>query len=120
MQFFQDALGLTVTARGVPVTDTQFTRYAQFTLRNGTVLEVVEPAERVRQVYTAPIVSFTVDDVLQARRELEGRQVPFVAPIFRTKVDGAGPIFVLRTATCTNFKEQSTSNEDPLVLPDCW
>ena len=64
--FFQDVLGLAVTARGVPVTDTQFTRYAQFTLANGNVLEIVEPAEGVREVYTAPIVSFTVDDVVQA------------------------------------------------------
>ena len=87
--FFQDVLGLAVTARGVPVTDTQFTRYAQFTLANGNVLEIVEPAEGVREVYTAPIVSFTVDDVAQARRELEHRQVAFVAPIFRTK-DGWG------------------------------
>ena len=36
-------------------------------------------------VYSAPIVSFTVDDVAQSRRELERRQVAFVAPIFRTK-----------------------------------
>ena len=36
-------------------------------------------------VYSAPIVSFTVDDVAQSRRELERRQVAFVTPIFRTK-----------------------------------
>jgi predicted enzyme related to lactoylglutathione lyase len=82
--FFRDVMGLAVTQEGVPVTDTQFTRYAQIGLPNGPVLEIVEPDEFVRQLYTAPIVSFTVDDVAQARRELEGRQVEFVAPIFST------------------------------------
>lgn len=87
--FFRDVLGLAITAEGIPVTDTQFARYAQITLPIGGVLEIVEPAAEVRQLYTAPIVSFTVDDVGQARRELEERQVVFVAPIFRTK-DGWG------------------------------
>lgn len=89
VSFFRDVLGLTVTAEGVPVTDSQFTRYAQITMPTGGVLEVVEPATDVRQLYTAPIVSFTVDDVAQARQELEERQVVFVAPIFRTD-DGWG------------------------------
>lgn len=89
VSFFRDVLGLTVTAEGVPVTDSQFTRYAQITLPTGGVLEVVEPTDNVRQLYTAPIVSFTVDDVAQARQELEEWQVVFVAPIFRTG-DGWG------------------------------
>jgi predicted enzyme related to lactoylglutathione lyase len=87
--FFRDVMGLAITAEGVPVTDTQFTRYAQITLPTSGVLEIVEPAMEVRQLYTAPIVSFTVDDIGQARRELEEQQVVFVAPIFRTN-DGWG------------------------------
>ena len=83
--FFRNVMGLAITDEGVPVTDTQFTRYAQIKMSNGVVLEIVEPDERVRQLYNAPIVSFTVDDVAQARRELEGIQVEFVAPIFSTK-----------------------------------
>ena len=83
--FFRNVMGLAITDEGVPVTDTQFTRYAQIKMSNGVVLEIVEPDERVRQLYDAPIVSFTVDDVAQARRELEGIQVEFVAPIFSTK-----------------------------------
>src|SRR5262245_50759880 len=83
--FFPDVMGLAITAEGVPVTDVQFTRYVQITLPIGGVLEIVEPTTEVRQLYTAPIVSFTVDDVGQARRELEERQIVFVAPIFSTK-----------------------------------
>jgi predicted enzyme related to lactoylglutathione lyase len=83
--FFRNVMGLAVTDEGIPVTDTQFTRYAQIKMPNGVVLEVVEPDQRVRQLYTAPIVSLTVDDVAQARRELEGLQVELVAPIFSTK-----------------------------------
>lgn len=86
--FFRDVMGLEVTAEGVPVTDIQFTRYAQITLSTG-VLEIVEPAPEVQQLYAGPIVSFTVDDVCRARRELEDRQIVFVAPIFGTK-DGWG------------------------------
>jgi catechol 2,3-dioxygenase-like lactoylglutathione lyase family enzyme len=83
--FFCNVMGLAVTEEGVPVTDTQFTRYAQITMPNGVVLEIVEPGETVRELYKAPIVSITVDDVAQARRDLEGRQVEFLAPIFDTK-----------------------------------
>ena len=87
--FFRKAMGLAITEAGVPVTDTQFSRYAQMKMPNGVVLEIVEPVEAVRQLYDAPIVSFTVDDVAQARRELEGLGTEFVAPIFNTK-DGWG------------------------------
>jgi len=83
--FFRTVMGLTVTEEGVPVTDTQFTRYAQIKMPNGVVLEVVEPDKTVRELYNAPIISFTVDDILQSRYELEGRQIEFVAPIFDTR-----------------------------------
>lgn len=91
--FFRDVLGLAMTAEGVPVTDTQFTRYAQFTLPTGNVLEIVEPTPAVQQLYTAPIMAFTVDHLVHARAELEQRQVVFVAPIFRTN-DGWGWTYV--------------------------
>jgi hypothetical protein len=48
------------------------------------VLEIVEPKEPAAQLYHAPVVSITVDDVARARKELEERQVKFVAPIFDT------------------------------------
>lgn len=36
--FFRDVMGLPVVEEGVPVTDTQFSRYAQIKLPNGVVL----------------------------------------------------------------------------------
>jgi len=83
--FFRDVMGLSVVEDGVPVTDTQFTRYALLKMPNDVVLEIVEPGALVRDLYTAPIVSFTVDDVAKARREMESRDVAFVTPIFDTK-----------------------------------
>jgi hypothetical protein len=84
VEFFRDTMGLAVSEAGVPVTETQFTRYAQFKMPNGIVLEIVEPTEGVWRLYDAPIVSITVDNLAQARRDLENRQIEFVAPIFQT------------------------------------
>jgi catechol 2,3-dioxygenase-like lactoylglutathione lyase family enzyme len=82
--FFREVMGLPVVEEGVPAIDTQFNRYAQIRMPNGVVLEIVEPKEAVAHLYDAPIVSITVDDVAQARQELEGRHVTFVAPVFDT------------------------------------
>lgn len=82
--FFRDRMGLRLTEQGVPVTDTQFTRYALFRLPPGGTLEVVEPAdETVSALYRGPIVCFKVDDLAHARDELVSLGVEFVAPIFR-------------------------------------
>ena len=82
--FFRDAMGAAVTAEGVPVLDTQFSRYAQFKMPDGVVLEVVEPKEAVAQLYDAPIVSISVDDLAQSRRELQSKQIDFLTPVFDT------------------------------------
>ena len=80
--FFRDVIGLDFKESGVPATDTQFTDFAQFEMPNGIVLEVVKPNASVRQLYKAPILSISVDDVGQARREMESKQIEFVAPTF--------------------------------------
>ena len=82
--FFRDIIGLGQAEAGVPVTDTQFTRYALLRLPDGGTLECVEPADdAVRALYAAPVVCFHVDDLAQARRELADNGAEFVAPIFR-------------------------------------
>ena len=83
--FFRDVMGMPVTEEGVPVTDTQFSRYALLKMPTGAALELVEPKENVAHLYNAPVVSLTVDDVVQARQQLESTQVDFVTPIFDTK-----------------------------------
>ncbi len=87
--FFRDVIGLSLAEQWTPVTDTQFTRYALLALPQGGTLEILEPSEPVRAVYDAVMLSLTVDDLVQARRELEGKGVEFVAPLLRTQ-DGVG------------------------------
>jgi catechol 2,3-dioxygenase-like lactoylglutathione lyase family enzyme len=82
--FFRDIMGLSLAEEGVPVTDTQFTRYTLLRLPDGGTLEIVEPAdEAVGALYAAPVVCFKVDELAQARRELARQGAEFVAPIFR-------------------------------------
>lgn len=84
--FFRDTMGVTLAEEGIPVTDTQFSRYALLRLPNGGTLEIVEPVdEAVRTLYAAPVVCFKVDDLAKARDELAGEGVEFVAPIFRAQ-----------------------------------
>ncbi len=105
--FFRDVLGLPITAEGVPVTATQFARYAPFTLLIGGVLESVEPTADVRQRYTAPIVSFTVDDVAQARQQLGATA-------------GDGHTFAPQMAMGTNFRVGMRAVRDaPMTAPGC-
>jgi predicted enzyme related to lactoylglutathione lyase len=85
LAFFRDVMGLAITEEGVPITDTEFCRYALIRMPNDVVLEVVEPRDSVRDLYKGAIVSFTVNGVAQARREMENRQVEFLTPIFDTK-----------------------------------
>ena len=82
VEFFRDIMGLPIRSEGVPATDKQFSRYAQAEMPNRVVLEIVEPRAEFREIFTAPVVSITVDDVSKARRELEDKQIEFVSPIF--------------------------------------
>jgi len=83
--FFRDVMGLAVRSEGVPTTDKQFTRFAQIEMPNGVVLEIVEPEAAFRTLYAVPVMCITVDDVAQARQEMEDQRVEFVAPIFTTE-----------------------------------
>lgn len=81
---FRDVMRLAIAEEGVPVVDTQFTRYAMVKMPNDVVLEVVEPRAELRGLYAGAVVSITVDDVVNARDEMEAHGVEFVGPIVRT------------------------------------
>jgi catechol 2,3-dioxygenase-like lactoylglutathione lyase family enzyme len=87
--FVRDVLGLTPEASGVPATDRQFTRYAQFTAPDRTTLEIVEPTPAARPRYRGPVVCLTVDDLAGARAELARKGAQFVTPVI-TAGDGWG------------------------------
>jgi catechol 2,3-dioxygenase-like lactoylglutathione lyase family enzyme len=83
---FRDSIGLRLAEEGIPVTDTQFTRYALLRLPDGATLEIVEPAnETIRALYAAPVICFKVDDLAQARRELSNKGAEFVTPVFQAQ-----------------------------------
>ena len=105
LAFFRDIMGLPVVEEGVPVTDTQFSRYAQIKLPNGAVLEIVEPKETVAQLYHAPVVSITVDDVARARHELEERRSSLSRRFLTRGKDGAGPIFRRPMVPCISCRD---------------
>lgn len=79
--FFRDVLGLKQLASGVPVTDPQFTRYAQFSTPDRITLEVVEPTAAARPLHRGPVLCLTVDDLAGTRVHLAGKGVEFVAPV---------------------------------------
>jgi hypothetical protein len=82
-------LGLVPGVSGVPVTDAQFARYAQFTTPDRTTLEIVEPTPAARLRYRGPVVCLTVDDLAGARAELGRKGAEFVTPVI-TAGDGWG------------------------------
>ena len=87
--FVRDVLGLAPGASGVPVTDPQFARYAQFSVPDRTTIEIVEPTPAARPLYCGPVLCLTVDDLARARAELAGKGTRFVTPVI-TAGDGWG------------------------------
>lgn len=78
--FFRDTLGLD-TAHEEP-------DFAVYRLPNGDAVEVFGPSDRTHQHFeTGPVVGFLVDDVEQARSELEAAGVSFIGPV-HTADDG--------------------------------
>ena len=86
--FFEDVMGLTVLSQGTPVTDTRLTRYVQYQLPNGDMVEVVDGDLSVRETLKVPVVQFEVDDVGKARREMESKGIEFIGPLYHSGAAG--------------------------------
>src|SRR5262245_56026721 len=69
--FCRDVLGLVVKSEGSPITDTRFTRYAQFELPDGSMVEILDGDASARMSFSAPVAQFQVDDLVAARKEME-------------------------------------------------
>ena len=83
---FRDSMGLLLAEEGIPVTDTQFTRYALLRLPDGATLEIVEPAdETIRALYASLILCFKIDNLAQARHELSNNGAEFVTDVFHAQ-----------------------------------
>ena len=85
MAFFRDILGLTVTGEGIPWIDKRFTRYVQFTLSDSQIFEIVDGPPDIRKLYNAPIIAFRVDDLSEARREMESKGVELLGPVLQPR-----------------------------------
>ena len=86
--FYRDVLGLVVKSEGAPVTDTRFTRYAQFELPDGSMVEILDGDASARRSFATPVIQFHVDDLAAARREMEQKGVEFVGATYHS--EGAG------------------------------
>ncbi len=86
--FCRDVLGLSVMSEGKPVTDKRFTRYVQFELPDGSMVEILDGDASARQCFLAPIAQFRVDDVGAARREMEGKGVEFLGDTYHSEGEG--------------------------------
>lgn len=87
--FCRDVLGLVVKSEGAPVTDTRFSRYVQFELHDGSVVEILDGDASARLSFGTPIVQFQVDDVAGARREMEQTGVEFLGDTYHSEGKGS-------------------------------
>lgn len=74
--FFKNVMGMEV--------DETEAWFASFRLPDGAKFEVFAPQESEHDFFTrGPVIGFGVDDVEDARAELEGAGVEFIGPIHR-------------------------------------
>jgi catechol 2,3-dioxygenase-like lactoylglutathione lyase family enzyme len=86
--FCRDVLGLALKSEGAPVTDTRFTRYAQFELPDGSVVEILDGDASARRSFATPILQFRVDDLAAARRVMERKGVEFIGATCHSEGEG--------------------------------
>ena len=79
--FFRDTMGLTVARQGTPANDTQYARYAVLETPGDVMFELFEPSDAVRGRFHGPVVSFTVESLDDARRELEAKEIELVSGV---------------------------------------
>ena len=102
VQFFEQTLKLPIQARGTPVSDLRFHRYAQFRTHSGVTLELVEPIATQRALFSGPVVSLTVSDLRAARTRLHDRGVTVLTD-FVDDSNGCGWFYV-RVPGSTTFQ----------------
>ena len=73
--FFADTLGLTLIHEGRAL--------SQFELPSGQLFELFSSENRYYRLHSCPVLAFQVENVREARKELESRGVEFV-----TEIDG--------------------------------
>ena len=81
VRFFKDTLALHA--------EHEEEDFAVYKLPNGDAVEVFGPGDREHEHFTTgPVVEFLVDDVREARADLEGAGIEFIGPVHESD-DGA-------------------------------
>ena len=77
--FFSDVLGLSVGHEGKGL--------VQFEMPSGQLFEVFGPENRYYSLHACPVLGFQVEDLRQARMELEARGVAFETDVLGNEVE---------------------------------
>ncbi|HKW25848.1 MAG TPA: VOC family protein [Terriglobales bacterium] len=72
--FFSDVLGLSVIHQGRDL--------VQFEMPSGQLFEVFGSGSRYYQLHACPVLGFQVENVREAKEELESRGVEFVTEVY--------------------------------------
>ena len=72
-RFFRDVLGLSPTHECQGLT--------QFEMPSGQLFEVFGPENRYHELHACPVLAFQVEDLREARREMELRGVEFITDV---------------------------------------
>lgn len=81
---FREMAAFVTETLGIPPT-LQLPDFLVADLPNGDRLEVFGPSDSGHSFMTCPVVGFLVDDVHEARRELEEKGVEFLGPVHETE-----------------------------------
>ena len=78
-RFFGETLGLPASyqAQGV----------VQFELSSGQLFEVFDAASKYYQLHACPVLGFQVENVREARKELESKGIEFVTEVYGNDVE---------------------------------
>ncbi|HCP48182.1 MAG TPA: hypothetical protein DIU15_19240 [Deltaproteobacteria bacterium] len=76
VEFFERALGFAVQVGEVGGEFSHFSRSAQVPMKNGFVLQLVEPRPVARNLYGGPVVALTIEDLPSEIARLEERGIP--------------------------------------------
>lgn len=82
--WFQNMFGMAIADQGEPKTDTKVSKFTRFKTPHGS-LNLIEPAGMKSDViYNNPMLSITVDNLANAVKNLDSRNVKMVAPVYHT------------------------------------
>jgi catechol 2,3-dioxygenase-like lactoylglutathione lyase family enzyme len=107
IDFFERNLGLAVDSDSVGPAPSRFRRSAEVRMKNGVVLELVEPLPSMEDLYRGPVAVLTVKDLPSEIASLEERGLPL--PVVNDNECGEGGWCCFRVPGGTTFELRSPS-----------